>query len=292
MRAASDAAPVSAPALETAHTAAACLAHAAKVEALRPLADLAGMGGRFDNDLVIPEGCAQVRYLVSGVGQVPGAVAALERWQEMTQRQAAWVQTLADRHVAQGRRLWEREKLLRAEIQLRQTAQAAELETLCRRMADLQAAVEPTLLVTQRALPGAAGDHDLPEDMQGARWETIAAALEDVSIPTLMLSMVHMTGDPSIIRGELKPQGLFLNEVQGYMSDQDKAAARALIGDAGIHEPVADDQFPLRKRRQNDLADVLGPRGGVELGHGIPMDRAPPRGHGVDALAGLAARES
>ena len=29
---------------------------------------------------------------------------------------------------------------------------------------------------------------------------TIAAALEDVSIPTLMLSMVHMTGDPSIIR--------------------------------------------------------------------------------------------
>ena len=36
----------------------------------------------------------------------------------------------------------------------------------------------------------------------------------------------------------------------------------------------------------------LSPRGGVELGHGIPMDRAPPRGHGVDALAGLAAWES
>ena len=27
--------------------------------------------------------------------------------------------------------------------------------------------------------------------------DEIAAALEDVSIPTLMLSMVHMTGDPS-----------------------------------------------------------------------------------------------
>ena len=31
---------------------------------------------------------------------------------------------------------------------------------------------------------------------------TIAAALEDVSIPTLMLSLVHMTGDPSLIRGD------------------------------------------------------------------------------------------
>ena len=47
---------------------------------------------------------------------------------------------------------------------------------------------------------------------------TIAAVLEDVSIPTLMLSLVHMTGDPELIRGRLKPQGLFLNEYQGYMS--------------------------------------------------------------------------
>jgi 4-hydroxyacetophenone monooxygenase len=56
--------------------------------------------------------------------------------------------------------------------------------------------------------------------------EAIAAALEDVSIPTLLVSMVHLTGDPSWIRSELKPQGLFLNEVQGYMSEPDKAEAR------------------------------------------------------------------
>jgi 4-hydroxyacetophenone monooxygenase len=59
----------------------------------------------------------------------------------------------------------------------------------------------------------------------------IAAALEDVSIPTLMLSLVHMTGDASIIRGDLKPQGLFLNEVQGYMSEPDKAEARRIALD-------------------------------------------------------------
>ncbi|MDX1891821.1 flavin-containing monooxygenase [Mycolicibacterium sp. 050158] len=56
----------------------------------------------------------------------------------------------------------------------------------------------------------------------------IADALLDVSIPTLLLSLVHMAGDPSIIRGALKPAGLFLNEVQGFMSEEDKAAARAL----------------------------------------------------------------
>src|SRR3954447_1311205 len=61
--------------------------------------------------------------------------------------------------------------------------------------------------------------------------ETIAAALEDVSIPTLMLSLVHMSGDPSLIRGRLRPAGLFLNEVQGYMTDEDKAEVRALALD-------------------------------------------------------------
>jgi 4-hydroxyacetophenone monooxygenase len=58
--------------------------------------------------------------------------------------------------------------------------------------------------------------------------EEIAAALLDVSIPTLMLSLVHMSGDPSLIRGDLKPAGLFLNEVQGYMSEEDKATARKI----------------------------------------------------------------
>lgn len=56
--------------------------------------------------------------------------------------------------------------------------------------------------------------------------DAILAHLEDVSIPTLLVAMVHITGDPSWIRGDLKPQGLFLNEVQGFMSEEDKAEAR------------------------------------------------------------------
>jgi len=73
----------------------------------------------------------------------------------------------------------------------------------------------------------------------------IAQALLDVSVPTLMLSCLHITGDPSIIQGRVRPAGLFLNEVQGYMSEEDKAEARALaleiIGrwrDQGCPEPA------------------------------------------------------
>ncbi len=55
---------------------------------------------------------------------------------------------------------------------------------------------------------------------------TIAAALEEASIPTLMMSMIHMTGDASLLKGKLRPAGCYLNEVQGYMSEEDKAEVR------------------------------------------------------------------
>jgi 4-hydroxyacetophenone monooxygenase len=54
----------------------------------------------------------------------------------------------------------------------------------------------------------------------------IAAALEDVSVPALLCSLVHMTGDPAWIRSELRPQGAMLNEYQGYMSAEMLAEAR------------------------------------------------------------------
>lgn len=41
---------------------------------------------------------------------------------------------------------------------------------------------------------------------------SIAAALEDVSIPVLLCSLVHLTGDPQWVRGDLNPAAAFLNE--------------------------------------------------------------------------------
>lgn len=73
----------------------------------------------------------------------------------------------------------------------------------------------------------------------------IAAALHDVSIPTLLLSCVHMTGDETLLDSMPRPAGVFLNEVQGFMSEDDKAAARKLAceiicdyRDRGCPEPA------------------------------------------------------
>jgi 4-hydroxyacetophenone monooxygenase len=75
--------------------------------------------------------------------------------------------------------------------------------------------------------------------------QEIAEALLDVSIPTLMLSLVHITGDGELLRGPLRPAGLFLNEVQGFMSEEDKQAVRDLAlpiisayRDRGCPEPA------------------------------------------------------
>lgn len=121
----------------------------------------------------------------------------------------------------------------------------------------------------------------------------IAAALEQVSIPTLLLSLVHITGDPRYIR-EFKQAGLFLNEVQGFMSEEDKARVREIalpviadyrdrgcpvpdplpaelvreMLDWAACEPVDDDNLPLvleeldlegvDPRRPTTLADTDG----------------------------------
>jgi 4-hydroxyacetophenone monooxygenase len=84
----------------------------------------------------------------------------------------------------------------------------------------------------------------------------IAAALEQVSIPTLLLSLVHITGDPRFIH-EFKPAGIFLNEVQGFMSEEDKACARAAAlpvitdyRDRGCPEPA-----PLPRELIKEMMD-------------------------------------
>ncbi len=103
---------------------------------------------------------------------------------------------------------------------------------------------------------------------------TIAAALEDVSVPALLCSLVHMTGDPSWIRGELRPQVAVLNDYQGGMSEEMQAEVRrralpaiAAYRDGGcVPQPPSpgarrrDDGVPrLRTGRPRCRADV--PRG-------------------------------
>ena len=99
--------------------------------------------------------------------------------------------------------------------------------------------------------------------------EQIADALKDVSIPTLLLSCVHMTEDPavreSILTGPIKPQGLFLNEVQGFMSEEDQQAARELAlpiiaawRDRGCPEPEPVDPVLLKRMMDWIVCEEVG----------------------------------
>jgi 4-hydroxyacetophenone monooxygenase len=58
----------------------------------------------------------------------------------------------------------------------------------------------------------------------------IAAALKDAHIPSLMCALVHLNGDPGIVRGAIKPVINFFGDDQGNISpeDQDKIRAQAL----------------------------------------------------------------
>jgi 4-hydroxyacetophenone monooxygenase len=56
--------------------------------------------------------------------------------------------------------------------------------------------------------------------------EAVARALEDVSIPALLCSLVHMSGDPSWIRGDIQPNVGMSLDIQGAMSEKDMAEVR------------------------------------------------------------------
>ena len=56
--------------------------------------------------------------------------------------------------------------------------------------------------------------------------EAIARALDDVSIPALMCSLVHMSGDPSWIRGDIQPNVGMSLDIQGAMTEVDMAEVR------------------------------------------------------------------
>ncbi len=54
----------------------------------------------------------------------------------------------------------------------------------------------------------------------------IAAALEHASIPTLMMSMIHISGDAALLDGDIRPHTAVLGEIQGYLDEAQKAKVR------------------------------------------------------------------
>ncbi len=57
----------------------------------------------------------------------------------------------------------------------------------------------------------------------------IARALESANIPALMASIVHLTGDTSVLRGRIRPGAAALGDLTGGLSDADKAEVRRMV---------------------------------------------------------------
>ncbi len=55
---------------------------------------------------------------------------------------------------------------------------------------------------------------------------TIAAALEDCSVPALLCSLVHMTGDPAWIRGDIRPRLAVSLDIQSGIPSDERAEIR------------------------------------------------------------------
>ncbi len=58
--------------------------------------------------------------------------------------------------------------------------------------------------------------------------EFIAAALQSASIPALMMSLVHVSGDTGLLDGSIRPRKAVLGEMQGGLSDDQRAEVRRL----------------------------------------------------------------
>ncbi|MFT4631614.1 MAG: 4-hydroxyacetophenone monooxygenase [Candidatus Azotimanducaceae bacterium] len=55
----------------------------------------------------------------------------------------------------------------------------------------------------------------------------IEAALEEANIPTLMVALVHLTGDASLLRSDIQPEASLFGDAQGGISPSDQANMRA-----------------------------------------------------------------
>ncbi|MCK0176993.1 NAD(P)/FAD-dependent oxidoreductase [Mycolicibacterium sp. F2034L] len=113
--------------------------------------------------------------------------------------------------------------------------------------------------------------------------DEIAAALEDVSVPTLLLSLVHIAGDTRYIE-EFAQAGLFLNEIQGFMSEEDKARARAVAlevitdyRDRGCPEPAPLSPAVVKRMMDWAACEPVGDEYLPLMSEELDLDGADPR---------------
>ena len=84
----------------------------------------------------------------------------------------------------------------------------------------------------------------------------IERALEDANIPTLMMAIIHLTGDSSLLDGKIKPQVTESLDPQGGLSEEEKAEVRALALKALID--YRDRGCPAPEKLPEDVIRRMG----------------------------------
>jgi len=89
--------------------------------------------------------------------------------------------------------------------------------------------------------------------------QVIAAALQDVSVPALLCSLVHMTGDPAWVRGDIRPRVAISLDIQSGIPPDERAQVRRMALPAIRAYRDGGFEALLPKRR------VVAPRTATEL---------------------------
>ena len=97
----------------------------------------------------------------------------------------------------------------------------------------------------------AAADNLDPIDLDD---KALAAALEDAHIPSLMLALIHLTGDLSPIRGEIRPKMEFLNPDDGITDEQRAQVRAAAVTALAAHR---DNPQPFFMPNGGELREML-----------------------------------
>ena len=91
--------------------------------------------------------------------------------------------------------------------------------------------------------------------------EAIAAALEDVSVPALLCSLVHMTGDPSWIRGDVQPRVAVALEFQGRIPEDELAdVRRRALPAVAAYRDAGCQPHTLSREVLHEMMEFLGRR--------------------------------
>ena len=91
--------------------------------------------------------------------------------------------------------------------------------------------------------------------------EAIAAALEDVSVPALLCSLVHMTGDPSWIRGDVQPRVAVALEFQSRIPEEELAdVRRRALPAVAAYRDAGCQPRPLSRELLHEMMEFLGRR--------------------------------